>query len=264
MSLTQPVTSPWLIGDFHKIGAATAVTGDLLCEDADLSAGLRVLDVACGSGNTAFSAARRGCSVHGLDLYDKLIERANVRAQTEGFEVTFRTGNAEELPYAEAEFDAVISTFGVMFAPNQQRAAQELIRVCKPGGTIALSNWTAESFPGGMFGVGSRFGPPRPPEFRPPIRWGSVAGLLELFPDVAGMRLYDRVLYMRSVDFESWFDTFRNYFGPMKMLFDGMAPERQAEAREALRELAQRYNRATDGTLNIFCSYVNVVIRTRG
>lgn len=221
-----------------------------------------MLDVACGSGNTALSAARRGARATGLDLVDKLVERARIRAEAEGFDVGFVTGTAEELPFPDGTFDFVLSTFGVMFAPNQERAASELLRVCKSGGTIGLSNWTLESFPGTLFGIGRKYGPPPPPGAHPPIEWGTVPGLARLFGgSVKEMRLLDRSFRMDFEDFDAWFDTFRNFFGPMKMLFDNLPPEQAPGVRDELREAVTRYNRATDGTLSVAMTYVNVVIR---
>jgi SAM-dependent methyltransferase len=253
-------TSPWTIGDFHVIGAASTIVGEQLCEDVGLAAGNRVLDVACGSGNTALAAARRGCAVCGLDLYDKLIERARSRAQAEGFQIDFRTGNAEQLPYDDASFDDVLSTFGVMFAPDQERAASELLRVCKPGGTIALSNWTLESFPGAMFALGAKYGPPRPAGSRAPIEWGTVSGLKRLFGD-REMRLIDRVMHIRFLSAEHMIGVFREYFGPMKMLFENAPPEQHALIESELSGLLARYNRATDGTLSVAMTYINVIVR---
>ena len=252
--------SPWKLGDFHVIGR-NQNAGDALCEDCGLGAGARVLDVACGSGNTALSAARHGAHATGLDLVDKLVERARVRAEAEGFDIDFLTGTAEELPFPDGTFDYVLSTFGVMFAPNQERAASELLRVAKPGGTIGLSNWTLESFPGMLFGIGRKYGPPPPPGAQPPVAWGTVPGLQRLFAGkVKEMRLFDRAFRMEFADFDAWFDTFRNFFGPMKMLFDTLPPEQAQIVREELREAVMRYNRATDGTLSVAMSYVNVVM----
>lgn len=263
MTTAQQPVSPWVTGDFHVIGAGMSLPGEMLCDDCDLMSGKRVLDVACGSGNTAMAAARRGCRVSGLDLYDKLIDRAKMRAQAEGFDIDYRVGNAEQLPYEDGEFDAVISTFGVMFAPDQEKAASELLRVCKPGGVIGTSNWTWESFPGQMFALGGKHGPPRPAGFKPPIAWGSVAGAERLFGGRAkSIRFYDRAIRMQFETFEAFFETFRTFFGPMKMLFDGLAQERHAEVRDELRELVYRYNRATDATLSIAMSFVNVVVTT--
>lgn len=251
--------SPWTIGDFHVIGAGHTIVGEALCEDAGLTAGRTVLDVACGSGNTALAAARRGAVVSGLDLYDKLIERARMRAQVEGFDIDFRAGNCEQLPFADASFDYVLSTFGVMFAPDQERAAAELLRVCKPRGTIALSNWTLESLPGAMFALGAKYGPARPAGTHAPIEWGTVPGLRRLFGD-REMRLLDRVVYMRFRSVDAMIATFREHFGPMKMLFDAAPAEKREAIERELEEIVLRYNRATDGTLCAAMSYVNALI----
>lgn len=254
-------TSPWTLGDFHVIGAGQTLVGEVLCEDAGLGAGHRVLDVACGSGNTALAAARRGNTVTGLDLVDSLVERARIRAQAEGFKIDFQSGNCEQLPFEDATFDDVLSTFGVMFAPDQERAASELMRVCKPGGMIALSNWTPESLPGGMFALAAKHGPPRPAGSRLVTEWATVPGLHRLFPHAREMRLIDRVTYMRYVSVEQMIAVFREYFGPAKMLFDSVAPEQRAVVETELRGLVLRYNRATDGTLSAASSYVNVLVR---
>jgi SAM-dependent methyltransferase len=254
--------SPWTAGDFHVIGK-THSAGEALCDDCDVFAGARVLDVACGSGNTAISAARRGAKASGLDLFDKLIERARERARAESFDIDFVTGDAERLPYEDARFDFVLSTFGVMFAPDQERAASEMLRVCKPGGTIGLANWTVESFPGALFAIGAKYGPARPAGAHAPIEWGTVPGLKRLFGGkVRDIRLYDRCFRAHAPDFEAWFETFRNYFGPMKMLFDSLPQDRAPEVRDEIRAAVHRYERATDGTTAIAMSYVNVVIRT--
>jgi SAM-dependent methyltransferase len=252
--------SPWKLGDFHLIGR-NQNAGDALCEDCGVGAGSRVLDVACGSGSTALSAARHGARVTGLDLVEKLVERARVRAEAEGFEIDFVTGTAEELPFPDETFDYVLSTYGVMFAPDQERAASELLRVCKTGGTIGLSNWTVESFPGAMFGIGRKYGPAPPPGARAPIEWGTVPGLTRLFGGkVSRMRLFDRSFRMDFASFDQWFETFRNFFGPMKMLFDNLPSEQAPAVRDELRDAVMRYNRATDGTLSVGMSYVNVVM----
>jgi ubiquinone/menaquinone biosynthesis C-methylase UbiE len=259
MTATTPVPSPWTLGDFHVIGRMHN-TGDALCDDCDVHAGSHVLDVACGSGNTALSAARRGANVKGLDLVDKLVERARVRAQAEGFDIEFRTGNAEELPYEDATFDYVLSTFGVMFAPDQQRAANELLRVCKPGGKIGLSNWTLESFPGTMFGIAAKYAPPNP-QPHIPLEWGTASGINRLFAGHASrIRLLDRSFRWCVRDFDEWFGIMRTYFGPVKTLFDNLPEDRAALVRAELADATARYNRRLDDTLAIQMSYVNVII----
>ena len=253
------VSSPWALGDFHAIGRLHNA-GDPLCDDCGIDAGARVLDVACGSGNTALSAARRGARVSGLDLIDKLVERARVRAQSEGFDIDFIVGNAEQLPFADATFDYVVSSFGVMFAPDQQRAADELMRVCKPGGTIGLANWTVESLPGAMFAIASKYAPPSPAPY-PPIEWGTVSGLNRLFGGrVRRIRLLDRSFRSHMRNFDDWFGLMRTYFGPMKMLFDNLPEDKAGPVREEFAQVTARYNRATDGTLAPQMAYVNVII----
>jgi SAM-dependent methyltransferase len=260
MTATTPASSPWALGDFHVIGAANTLVGELLCEDCSLGASHRVLDVACGSGNTALAAARRGNTVTGMDLVDKLIERARIRAKAEGFDIDFQTGNCEQLPFADGSFDYVFSTFGVMFAPDQERAANELLRVCKPGGTIGLANWTVESLPGAMFALSSKYAPP-PAGMRAPIEWGTVPGLQRLFGDrVVQTRVVDRCVYARFAGAADWLATFKRYFGPIVMLFERVPPEQHPAVEEELRQIALRYNRAVDGTLTAAMTYINVIM----
>lgn len=255
--------SPWKLGDFHVIGAAQTVAGEWLCDDLNLTAGHRVLDVACGSGNTALAAARKSNQVTGLDLVEALVERAKARTEVEGFEVEYVTGDAEDLPFDDGAFDVVLSTFGVMFAPNQENAASELVRVCKPGGRIGLANWTPESLPGAMFRITAQYVPPSAGT-HPAIEWGTVPGLQRLFGGrVRSIELIDRTIRHNFVSFDHWLATFRTYFGPVKNVFDSV-DEQNAQAFEAeLRENVMRYNRATDGTLSVAMSYVNVLIETR-
>ncbi|MDQ6824309.1 MAG: class I SAM-dependent methyltransferase [Candidatus Eremiobacteraeota bacterium] len=254
--------SPWSLGDFHVIGAGLLLVGERLCDDIDLCAGKSVLDVACGSGNTALAAARRGCSVTGLDLVDSLTERARLRSQAEGYSITYLVGNAEQLPFEDAAFDVVLSTFGVMFAPDQERAANELMRVCRPRGTIAMANWTPESLPGELFKVSSAYMPP-PPGVKPAIEWGTVPGLQRLFGGrVSNMRLIDHSVRQRFVSIDAWVDTFRKYFGPVRNAFETLDAERRQTYEADLRKSVSKYNRATDGTLSVSMAYVNVSMQS--
>jgi ubiquinone/menaquinone biosynthesis C-methylase UbiE len=141
----------WTSGDYARIGNTLVIIGELLCEAVDVRAGDKILDVATGSGNTAISAARRFCEATGIDYVPELIEHARKRAEVEGLEITFGVGDAEDLPYPDASFDVVLSTLGVMFAPDQEKVAEELLRVCRPGGKIGLANWTPDGFIGNMF-----------------------------------------------------------------------------------------------------------------
>lgn len=264
MSSTTVQPSPWKTGDFHIIGREQTIVGEYLCEDSDLGAGHTVLDVACGSGNTALAAARRRNTVSGIDLAANLIERAKLRAAAEGFEIDFRTGTADELPYPDASFDFVLSTFGVMFAPDQQRAADEMLRVCKPGGIIAMANWVPESLPGAMFRESMKY-MPSPPPGPPPIEWGMPAGLNRLFGSrVRRARLFDRCVRTRFVSFDAWFQEFTTYFGPVSMLYGALDESKRKTFEEEMRTIVMRYNRATDGTLSAAMSYVNVVMEKGG
>jgi SAM-dependent methyltransferase len=249
----------WAAGDYSVIAAPLYPTAEVLCEDVAFSAGQRVLDVACGSGNVAIAAARRHADVTGIDYVPTLLERARQRAAAEGLAINFREADAENLPFADASFDVVLSAFGVMFAPNQERVAAELLRVCRPGGVIGLANWTPSSGIGDMFRLGARFVPP--PEVRPPLEWGTAARLRELFGEHASsIRLHDRVWVWRHRSADDFVETYRTYFGPVHRTFAAL-DQHQARAYAAgLAEIVHRHNRATDGTIAAAFSYVTVVI----
>src|SRR6476469_3343881 len=174
----------WSTGDYHVIATQIQIVSELLIERLDVRSTERVLDVATGSGNAAIAAARRGCEVVGVDYVPALLERGRVRAEAENLDVEFREADAEDLPFREASFDAVISIYGVMFAPDHQRAAAELARVCRPGGRIVLASWTPDGFIGETFRIFSRY-LPLAPGLRPPIRWGDEGYLDSLFGQVA-------------------------------------------------------------------------------
>lgn len=261
-AMNPAASTPWKLGDFHVIGAQITQAGDALCESAGIVPGSRVLDIACGSGNTALSAARRNAVVDGIDIVEALIERAKVRAQAEGFDITFQTGDALALPYADQTFDAVVSTFGIMFAPDQERAADEALRVCKPGGTLAFASWVPESMPGAMFALAGKYSPPR--QGAPPIAWGTLAGLERLFGGkVRDMRIYDRITYAHAADAAAMLDAFKQYFGPMVMLYQNAPQDRHAQIDEEFKAVYDRYNRSAGGTLRTAMHYVEAVM-TKG
>lgn len=253
----------WAAGDYAVIGTTLQIVGETLCEALDLRAGQRVLDVAAGNGNATLAAARRWCDVVSTDYVPALLERAKARAGAEGLAVQFEQADAENLQFGDGAFDVVLSTFGVMFTPNQEKAASELARVCKPGGKIGLANWTPASFVGEMFKLIGRYLPP-PPGVRPPSLWGTEERLRELFGNrIAALQAPKRHYMFRYRSPRHWLDTFRTYYGPMHKAFAALDSGKQDSLAEDLLGLVQRMNTATDGTMVVPGEYVEVVIRLR-
>jgi ubiquinone/menaquinone biosynthesis C-methylase UbiE len=251
----------WASGDFSVVASRIVFQAEHLCETADLQAGWRVLDVACGSGNAALAAARRGCEAVGVDYVPGLLERGRLRAEAEHLDVEFRHGDAEDLPFSGGSFDAVISIYGVMFAPDHQRAAAELARVCRPGGRIALASWTPDGFIGDTFRVFSRYLPPAP-GLQPPMRWGDEVYLESLFGDVAAsLTSYRRTAVFRNRSAEENVDFFRTYYGPTLRAFASLEPPARESLRSELIALARRYDRnGGDGPIAITADYLETVI----
>lgn len=250
----------WAAGDYAVIGTTLQWVGESLCEAMDLRSGQRVLDVAAGNGNVSLAAARRFCEVTSTDYVAALLERGRGRAAAEGHQIDFREADAEELPFADASFDAVVSTFGVMFTADHARAAREMVRVCRPGGAIGLACWTPEGFIGEMFKVNSRFVPP-PPGLQPAVRWGTRAYLGEILGEGArAIHTTQREFVFRYRSPEHWLEVFRTWYGPTVKAFAAVEPARQGEFAEALLDLARRYNRAKDGTLAAPATYLETVI----
>lgn len=250
----------WSAGDYAVIGTTLQIVGESLCEALDLRAGQAVLDVAAGNGNATLAAARRGCEVVSSDYVASLLERGRARASAEGLDVRFEQADAEKLQYADASFDAVISTYGVMFTPNQEQAAAELARVCKRGGKIGLANWTPACFIGEVFKVLARYIPPAA-GLKPPMLWGTEERLRELFPGhrvEAGRK--DFVFRYRSP--RHWLDTFRTYYGPMNKAFGALDAAKQASLEEDLTALASKLNRADDSMV-VPSEYLEVIIHVR-
>jgi SAM-dependent methyltransferase len=253
----------WGAGDFAVVARHTVFPGELVCEAADLRAGQRVLDVATGSGNAALSAARRGADTVGVDYVQSLLERGRQRASAEQVTVEFRDGDCEALPFPDDSFDVVLSVFGAMFAPNHQRTADELMRVCRPGGKIANVSWTPEGFWGQAFALRSKFLPP-PPGLTPPTAWGREDHLRNLFGDrVSVDRAERRLTDFRHRSASDWLDFFRTYFGPMVIAFEQLSGAQRDEFAAELKTLAEEHNRADDGTLVIPAEYLEVVLRKR-
>lgn len=248
----------WSSGDYAVIGTTLQITGESLCEAVNVSAGQRVLDVAAGNGNAALAAARRGCEVTASDYVGDLLDGAAARAAADGLHVECREADAEALPFDDATFDVVLSTFGVMFTPNQQQTASELQRVCRPGGRIGLANWTPTGFVGQMFKIVGGYAPP-PAGVRSPLEWGTYDRLAELFAGhVVDTTTRQFVFRYRSA--QDWLDTFRTFYGPTVKAFAAVdGNERTAFERELL-DLADAHNTATDGTLRVPSDYLEVVV----
>lgn len=250
----------WTSGDYGHIGVRLQIVGESLCEAVDLHAGERVLDVATGNGNASLAAARRFAEVTATDYVPGLLEQGRRRADADRLPITFQQADAERLPFAAASFDVALSTFGVMFAPNQARAAAELLRVVRPGGRIGLANWTPEGFLGRLFGVISRFVPP-PSGLASPMAWGSEPRLLELFgPEAADIRTTRKVYAFRYRSVEHWVEYFRTYYGPTHKAFAALDAAGQQALHEALVDLLRRENTHPGEALVVPGEYLEVVI----
>ena len=253
----------WASGDYAVIGTTLQIVGESLCEALDLRAGQRVLDVAAGNGNATLAAARRWCDVVSTDYVGALLERARARASAEGLAVQFEQADAENLQFEDGAFDVVLSTFGVMFTPNQEKAAAELARVCKRGGKIGLANWTPASFIGELFKVMGRYIPPAP-GVKPPSLWGTEERLRELFGTcIAALQAPRRNYIFRYRSPRHWLDTFRTYYGPIHKAFAALDAGKQESLAEDLLGLAQRFNTANDGSMVVPGEYLEAVIKLR-
>jgi ubiquinone/menaquinone biosynthesis C-methylase UbiE len=253
----------WSTGNYAVVGTTLQIVGENLCEALDLRSGARVLDVAAGNGNATLAAARRWCDVTSTDYVSSLLESGRARAQAEGHTIQFQEADAENLPFPNAAFDAVMSTFGVMFTPNQDKAASELARVCKPGGRIGLANWTPESFIGQVFKTIGKYIPPAP-GVKSPGLWGTKGRLEELFGKTARqIRTTTREFAFRYRSPAHWIEVFRTYYGPVTKTFDALDAEKQAAFTRDLLALMARDNRSGDGTLVLPSEYLEVVIERK-
>jgi ubiquinone/menaquinone biosynthesis C-methylase UbiE len=253
----------WSSGDYAVVGTTLQIVGEDLCEALDLRAGAKVLDVAAGNGNAALAAARRWCDVVATDYVPALLDAARRRAEADGLAIEFRPADAEALPFEDASFDAVISTFGVMFTPNQERAAAELLRVCKPGGKIGLANWAPEGFIGQLFKTIGKYVPP-PAGAKSPALWGTRARLAELFePESASVRAAQRYFTFRYRSAHHWLDVFKTYYGPVLKAFESLDALSREELEFDLNALIERFNRSGDGTMVVPSEYLEVVVTRR-
>jgi ubiquinone/menaquinone biosynthesis C-methylase UbiE len=250
----------WASGNYAVIGTSLQIVGESLAEAVDLHAGQTVLDVAAGNGNATLAAARRYCQVTSTDYVPALLEKGRARAMAEGLDVTFLMADAEELPFADAKFDTVLSTFGVMFAPNQDRAAAEMLRVCRPGGKIGMANWTPEGFIGQMFMTMAKHIPPAA-SVKPPSLWGMEPRIEEMFWMAGSIAMTPKVFNFRYLSPAHWVDVFRTLYGPVHKAFAALPEAKQAELESELLDLIKRFNKADDGTIVVPSDYLEIVIQ---
>jgi SAM-dependent methyltransferase len=250
----------WSSGNYALVGATLQIVGETLCEALDLRAGQRVLDVAAGNGNVTLAAARRWCDVTSTDYVPALLEHGRKRAAADGLTVHFQEADAEALPFVDTTFDVVVSSYGVMFTPNQEKAASEMLRVCRSGGKIGLANWTPAGFIGQVFKVMGQYAPP-PAGVKSPALWGTPERLAELFGAAATSIAAERRDFMfryRSAD--HFIDVFRTYYGPVLKAMASLDDGRRDALVADLRTLIGRLNKATDGTMVVPGEYLEVVI----
>jgi SAM-dependent methyltransferase len=250
----------WSSGDYAVVGTTLQIVGEELCEALDLRAGQRVLDVAAGNGNVSLAAARRWCDVVATDYVPALLVRARERAEAERLPITIREADAEALPFEDGSFDVGVSTFGVMFTPDQERAASELMRVCRKGGKIGLANWTPDGFIGQMFKTIGRHMPP-PAGMRPPSLWGQRDHLDCLFGHGAtSIQARRKHFVFRYRSPEHCLEVFKTYYGPVLKTFAALQPEAQEALRKELLWLISEFNRSGDDTMVVPSEYLEVVI----
>jgi len=250
----------WASGDYGFIGTTLQIVGESLCEAVDLRAGSKVLDVAAGNGNCSLAAARRWCDVTSTDYASTLLENGRRRAEADRLSIRFQEADAEALPFPDSSFDVVLSSFGVMFTPNQVRAASELSRVCRSGGRIGLANWTPDGFIGRLFKVMGRHAPP-PAGVTPPARWGTKEHLDYLFRDsVSDISVTHRDFVFRYRSPEHWIDVFKTWYGPVHKAFASLPPDAQQRLEHDLIDLIREFNRSGDSTMVVPGEYAEVVM----
>jgi ubiquinone/menaquinone biosynthesis C-methylase UbiE len=253
----------WSSGDYAVVGSTLQIVGEDLCEAMDLRSGQTVLDVAAGNGNATLAAARRWCDVTSTDYVPALLDRGHARAEAEGWAVRFKQADAEALPFIDNGFDAVVSTFGVMFTANQDMAAGELLRVCKPGGKIGLANWTPDGFIGQLFRTLGKHVPP-PAGVKSPALWGMRARIEDMFGAAAtSIETLPRKFMFRYRSPEHWMDVFKTYYGPMLKAFAALQPAAQNALHDDIMALIARMNRSDDRTMVVPSEYLEIVITKR-
>jgi len=253
----------WASGDYAIIGTTLQIVGESLAEACDLRYDERVLDVAAGNGNATLAAARRGCKVTSTDYVPSLLERGAERARAERLDIAFQGADVEALPFPDGSFDAVISSFGVMFAPDHAKSAAEMARVCRPDGRIGLANWTPEGFIGQLFKVLGRHVAP-PAGVRSPLLWGTEAHIREIFGErAATLRIVPRTFNLRYRSAAHFVEVFRAWYGPVHKAFAALTPDKAAALEHDLMQLLQGANRAGAHSLVVPSEYVEVIVTRR-
>ena len=253
----------WSSGDYAVVGTTLQIVGEALCEALDIRSGQQVLDVAAGNGNVSLAAARRWCDVTATDYVPALLEGARSRAEAEGLKIEFKEADAEALPFKDGSFDVVVSTFGVMFTPDQEQAAREMLRVCRSGGQIGLANWTPDGFIGQLFKTIGKHLPP-PAGVKSPALWGTPARLAELFgTQAAAIKSTSRDFVFRYRSPAHWMEVFRTYYGPVLKAFAALEPAAQQALAADLEALIARFNRSGDASMVVPSEYLEVVVTRR-
>jgi ubiquinone/menaquinone biosynthesis C-methylase UbiE len=260
-AIKQRQQATWAAGDYAVIGTTLQIVGERLCEALDLRADERVLDVAAGNGNATLAAARRFAQVTSTDYVGALLERGKERAFAERLPVVFQVADAEALPFADGSFDVALSTFGIMFTPDQETAVNELSRVVRRGGRIGFANWTPDGFIGQLFKTLGRHLPP-PAGIKSPATWGTETRLAELFPNdqVKATRQHFNFRYKSP---EHWLDIFKRYYGPMNRAFAALDPAKQTTLQADVITLLARMNRGGRDSLVVPSEYLAVVVTTQ-
>jgi SAM-dependent methyltransferase len=262
-SIKQRQQATWASGDFAVIGTTLQIVGEALAEAVDVRAGERVLDVAAGNGNATLAAARRFAEVTSTDYVPALLEKGSVRARAEGLPVLFEVADAEALPFADASYDVVLSTFGAMFTPDHRRPAREMLRVLRAGGRIGLANWTPDGFIGRLFKVVGAYVPP-PAGLKSPALWGTEPHIVELFgAQAAQIRCERRTFNFRYRSAAHWVQVFRDFYGPTHKAFVALDPAGQVALERDILALLEQMNTAGASSLVVPGEYLEVVITKR-
>ncbi len=260
-AIKQRQQATWAAGDYAVVGTTLQLVGERLCDAVDIRAGERVLDVAAGNGNASLAAARQFAKVISTDYVGALLERAQERANAERLDIAFQEADAEALPFGDGSFDLVLSTFGVMFTPNQEKSGAELARVCRKGGRIGLANWTPDGFIGQLFRTIGKHVPPAP-GLKSPALWGTEARLAELFPG-QDVKTTKQIFNFRYKSVDHWLSIFKTYYGPTNRAFAALDPNGQNALQADLVDLLARMNRGGKDTLIVPSEYLEVVVTKR-